>query len=140
MNYPICVVNPDGQKVTLQLLVNNALLAAGGFIIYDKNGKELNRWALRSDANGSASHTIDFLPDILISNYLKWAINVSSGSTNIDCGIVEIKIFQGNIPCRISNRLIYNLENIPPASTGEAVRIDSGVVFSLNGFDEKDEG
>ena len=37
MSDQFCLINPAGGKIKVQLIINNSLLASGGFIIFDEN-------------------------------------------------------------------------------------------------------
>jgi hypothetical protein len=131
MSDQYCTINPNGGKLKVQLIVNNALLASGGFIIFDENGKEIEKWKMKVKSNGMDEYDIVKPTESLKGKTLKWAVNVCSGNSAIDTGIVDIKILQDNELCQLTNPLNYPLDNIPTYESGNAVNIKRGIIFNF---------
>lgn len=131
MSYPICFINSAGGRIMVQLKVNNALLAGGGFIVFEVGKPNIDKWEMEIKPNGKDEHTIDTAIDILDGKIIKWIINVCSLSQNITKGIAEIKIFQDNKNCLTTEPLYWEESKIPLCSTAKPWKIKGGLIFNL---------
>lgn len=131
MSYPFCFIDPAGGKIKVQLSVDNALLAGGGFIVFEVGKPNIYEWPMEIKPNGKDEHIIDKTLDILNGKILKWKINVCSISKNITNGKAEIRIFQDNKNCMTTKPLYWEKNNIPLCSTAKPWKIETGLIFNF---------
>src|SRR3989339_676424 len=115
-----CIIEPNGQAVTLEITVDPFIVAGGDFkLINADDNTELKSWKMSVDHENPVKFRVYSDPDALHKVVMTWEVLCCTLNKDIFESTIKMKLMQSMKPCKVTEQLHYTRLNIPPCKLKE---------------------
>lgn len=130
-----CLVNKNGQNVTVKISSNNGLRTGGKFWLWKQTDGvyhpiETDKHQGTTGDDGVFQFTFNILSNQLEGLVLTWVLNSCSFIPAVESGTIKIEFFQNNIKCKTTADIRYN-SKYPKCADGKALSQKGQISFTL---------
>lgn len=133
-----CIIEPNGQAVTLEVTVAEHIVAGGDFkLIKADDSSEIKNWKMTIDHENPGKTRIHSNPNELHKVVMTWEILCCTMNQDIFESTIKFKILQNMKPCKVTEQLNFTRLNIPPCKLNEPDSFQDSIVFIIKKEMEK---